>query len=313
VRRPGLVLAIALVSGTIGFLVGRVAPAPERAEPRTPPRGPPMVEVPPEAYATLEAAVERAKALEAENRQLRAELPESAPAPEAAPAEVPGTRRADGTIVGGARWQPATRLLAIGYLSGPVEDFFRRANLTDGQKQRLRSELEDRIGDVMQLAADYANGDIDGDALYDELGKVVTKGRGVAAQVLDDKQLAVYSEFESGIGAFNRTNIVQNEMATLRQELSLDREQERLIRPLVEDRYRRVQERFAAPIPNFMFKPIRRPKDQDIYDDTGKEIRSYLTSEQTALFDAADAKAATAIFDYRSLLVPKAGTASGGR
>lgn len=302
-KSRALVIVIALLSGTIGFLLGRASPAPERAEKRAPPVREAPPELPPEAYAVLEAEVQK---LRAENRGLRGEEPEAAPAPEAPPDEVPGTRREDGTIVGGARWAPATRLLAIGYLSGPVEDFFRRANLTEHQKQRLRTELEQRIGDVMQLAADYANGDLDSDGMYDALGKVVAKGRVAAAEVLDDRQLTIYNEFESGIGEFNRSNIVQNELTTLRQDLGLDREQERLVRPILEERYRRVQDRFNAPIPNFMFKPIRRGADSDIYDETGKAVRGYLRPEQKALFDAADAKAATAVFDYRSLLVPKA-------
>jgi hypothetical protein len=301
------VVAIALLAGILGFLVGRVSPARERAERRAPPqREAPMVEVPPEAYATLQAAADRAQRLEAENRVLRGEvLPEEGPAQEAPPAEVPGTRRGDGTIVGGASWSPQTRLLAIGYLSGPVEDFFRKANLTETQKQRLRGELEQRITDVMQLAADYTNGDLDGDAMYESLTRIVAKGRGVAAQVLDDRQLALYNEFETGIGDFNRNNIVQNELTTLRKDLGLDREQERLVKTVIEDRYRRVQERFQAPIPNMFFQPIRRNADKDIYDETGNAIRSYLTPEQRAAYDAAETKVAKAAFGYRTLLVPK--------
>ncbi|HEX5136855.1 MAG TPA: hypothetical protein VFY93_07785 [Planctomycetota bacterium] len=305
-RRPGLVIAIALLSGVIGFLVGRIAPEGGRAERRAAPRDTmPMVELPPEAYAALQAAAEREQALEKENRQLRAAQPAESPARQAPPAEVPGTRREDGTIVGGASWPAQTRLLAIGYLSGPVEDFFRKANLTETQKQKLRAELEQRISDVMQISADYANGDLDGDAAYDALGKIVAKGRGAAAQVLDDRQLAIFNEFETGIGDFNRNNIVQNELTTLRQELGLDREQERLVKTVIDDRYRRVQDRFQAPLPNMFFQPIRRAGDKDIYDETGAAIRGYLRPEQRAAYDAAEAKAATAVFGYRSLLVPK--------
>ncbi|MCK6461644.1 MAG: hypothetical protein L6Q95_17315, partial [Planctomycetes bacterium] len=249
----------------------------------------------------------RANRLEAENRVLRGEAPAEGPSPEAPPAEVPGTRREDGTIVGGASWSAQTRLIAIGYLSGPVEDFFKRANLTEHQKQRLRAELEQRITDVMQLAADYTNGDIDGDAMYEALTKVVAKGRGAAAEVLDDRQLALYHEFESGIGDFNRSNVVQNELTRLRQDLGLDREQERLVKTVIEERYRRVQDRFQAPIPNMFFQPIRRNADKDIYDETGVAIRSYLRPEQRAAYDAAEAKAATGVFGYRSLLVPNTG------
>jgi len=307
VTRRAPVVAIALLSGVIGFFIGRTAPEGGRAEPRAaPPRETGTVELPPEAYLRLQQAAERTQQLEQENRQLRAaQQQEEGPAPEAPPAEVPGTRREDGTIVGGASWPAQTRLLAIGYLSGPVEDFFKRANLTETQKQKLRTELEQRINDVMQVSADFANGDIDGDAAYDALGKIVAKGRGAAAQVLDDRQLAIYNEFETGIGDFNRNNIVQNELTTLRQELGLDREQERLVRGVIDDRYRRVQDRFQAPLPNMFFQPIRRAADKDIYDETGDLIRGYLRPEQRTAYDAAEAKAATAVFGYRSLLVPK--------
>lgn len=302
------VVAIALLSGILGYVVGRASPAPERAEPRAnAPRDLPTVELEPQAYEALQEAARRADKLEAENRVLRGEVHdvEGGPAPEAPPVETPGTRREDGTIVGGASWSPQTRLLAIGYLSGAVDEFFKKANLTEHQKQRLRAEVEQRITDVMQLAADYTNGDLDGDAMYDALTKIVAKGRGAAAEVLDDRQLAIYNEFEAGIGDFNRTNIVQNELTTLRKELGLDREQERLVKTVIEDRYRRVQERFNAPLPNMFFQPIRRNADKDIYDETGTALRSYLRPEQRAAYDAAEKKAATAAFGYRSLLVPK--------
>jgi hypothetical protein len=309
VRGRTLVVAVALLSGIIGFLVGRASPARGRAERRAPPAREEMtVELAPDAYAALQAAAERAQRLEAENRALRgAATGEGAgpAAPEAPPAEVPRTRREDGTIVGGASWSPQTRLLAIGYLSGAVDEFFKRANLTEHQKQRLRAELEQRVSDVMQLAADYTNGDLDGDAMYEALTGIVAKGRGAAAEVLDDRQLAIYNEFEGGIADFNRTNIVQNELTTLRKELGLDREQERLVRGVIEERYRRVQDRFQAPVPNMFFQPIRRNGDKDIYDETGSAIRSYLRPEQRPAYDAAEAKASTATFGYRTLLVPK--------
>jgi hypothetical protein len=104
---------------------------------------------------------------------------------------------------------------------------------------------------------------------------------------------------------FNRNNIVSNEMTTLRQELKLDPEQERLIRPIVEERYRRVQDRISTPIPNFMFKPIRRKGDAAIYEETSKAMRQYLRPEQRAAYDATDAAMATAIHGFRQNLVPK--------
>jgi Spy/CpxP family protein refolding chaperone len=297
-----LAVAIALLCGVVGFLLGRGS-APERAERAptpTPTRPEHTVEIDPAAYAALMEKAARIDKIEAESRRL-AEAAE----PEEPAAEVPGTRRPDGTIVGGARWKPETRLLALGFLGSEVDRFFAEANLTEHQKQKLRAELENRISEVMQIAADYANAEIDGDQTYDALEKVVASGRAVAAQVLDERQLALYHRFENGIAEFNRTNVVSNELATLRQELGLDREQERLVRPFVEERYRRVQERFNAPLPNMFFKPIRRERDRDIYDETGRAIRELLRPEQQATFDAADAKAATAVYAYRSLLVPK--------
>jgi hypothetical protein len=299
--KRGLVVAIALGSGLIGFLLGRISPAPDRAEPRTPPRRE-AVALPPDAEAAVQAAADRVGKRAGDQV---ADAPEAAPTSETPLAEVPGTVRPDGTIVGGASWAPYTRLMAVSFFLGRVDEFFADANLTDHQKQLLKAELEQRITDVMQAAADFTNGALDGDATYEKLADVVTKGRAAAAQVLDDRQMGKMQEFERGIGDFNRTNIVNNELTTLRKELGLDSEQERLVRPMIEERYRRVQERFGAPLPNFMFKPIRRQADKDIYDETGQAIREYLRPEQKAAFDAADAKAATAIFEYRSLLVPK--------
>jgi hypothetical protein len=295
--KPAPVIAIAVVSGTIGFLLGRSAPAPERAA-RTAPR-----------QDTIAETELRGRAAEPEERPVEEGRPVPARARDDLPAErapeVPGTRREDGTIVGGARWTPQTRLLALGFLAGKVDDFFAQANLTEYQKQRLKAELEGRIDQVMQLAADYANGDIDGDQTYEALDKVVATGRAAVAQVLDERQLATYYEFEKGISDFNRTEIANNELATLRQELGLDREQERLVRPIVEERYRRVQERFGAPIPNMFFKPIRRARDRDLYEETGRAMREYLRPEQQAAFDVAEAKASAALTEYRSLLLPK--------
>ncbi|MFI5402597.1 MAG: hypothetical protein ACHQ1G_06635, partial [Planctomycetota bacterium] len=225
--------------------------------------------------------------------------------PEAPAEEVAGARRADGTIVGGASWAPMTRMLAIGYLEDQVNGFFADANLTDFQKQKLKAEMEMRITDLMQLAADHVNGDIDGEQVYESVEKLAVTARANVAQLLDTNQLKKMDAFEHGMVEFNRNQIISNEMTTLRLEMNLDPEQERLVRPIVEERYRRVQGRISTPIPNFFFKPIRRKSDTDIYAETSKAVRQYLRPDQQAVFDLADAEMATAIFEHRRSLVPK--------
>ena len=195
--------------------------------------------------------------------------------------------------------------VAIGFLEDQVNMFFADANLTDYQKQQLKAEMEQRITDLMQLAADHANGDIDAEKVYESIETLAATTRANVAQMLDERQLVKMQDFERGMVQFNRNNIISNEMTTLRQELKLDPEQERMIRPIVEDRYRRVQEKISTPIPNFMFKTIRRKSDAPIYEETSRAMRQYLRPEQRAAFDATDAALANAIFGFRPSLVPK--------
>ncbi len=296
----GLVVAVAATSGVIGFLVGRISPASERAEQRSGPRRD-AVDLP----SGTRAAVEEAAGHDTTRPEQPAAAPQPGPAAETPAVEEPGTRRPDGTIVGGASWSPMTRMLAIGFLEDQVNMFFADANLTEYQKQQLKAEMEQRITDLMQLAADHANGEIDGEKVYESVEALAATTRANVAQLLDERQRGKMDDFERGMVQFNRNNIVSNEMTTLRQELKLDAEQERLIRPIVEERYRRVQERVSTPIPNFMFKPIRRKSDSAIYDETSQAMRQYLRPDQRIAFDAADAAMASAIFDFRPSLVPK--------
>ncbi|MHC4730782.1 MAG: hypothetical protein ACYS6Z_09370, partial [Planctomycetota bacterium] len=60
------------------------------------------------------------------------------------------------------------------------------------------------------------------------------------------------------------------------------------------------------PLPNMFFKPMRRERDRDIYAQTGDEIRRFLRPEQVAAFDQVESKAPTALYAYRSLLIPRA-------
>jgi hypothetical protein len=157
----------------------------------------------------------------------------------------------------------------------------------------------------MQTAADFVNGDLTADQAYAALDTIATDSRAMLATVLDDKQIGVYRNFEKQMTGFVHNNVVTNEMATLRKELDLDPEQEKKVRAIVEERYRRVQGRLNAPLPNMFFKPMRRERDRDIYAQTGDEIRRFLRPEQVAAFDQVESKAPTALYAYRTLLIPK--------
>jgi len=187
-----------------------------------------------------------------------------------------------------------------------VQRFFREANLTETQRQRLRAEIETRVGQVMQNVADFVNGDLTADQSYDALNTIAIQSRAMLSTVLDQKQYAVYERFEKEMGGFVHDNVVTNEMATLRKELDLDPAQEKRVRAIVEERDRRVRDRLNAPLPNMFFKPMRRESDKDIYTETGEAIRGLLRPEQAVAFDEVEIRAPTALFAYRSLLIPRA-------
>jgi hypothetical protein len=296
------------VAGLAGYLLGsrdgggRTREQVEHRGPRPPRR---LIEIPADELARVHERVARTDALEAENERLRKRLTRLGPVAREEGELPAGSRRPDGTIVGGARWSKMTPTLALGFLDGMVEQFFREANLTEDQRQRLRAEMASRVGEVMQTAADFVNGDLTADQSYDALNTIAIQSRAMLSTVLDQKQYAVYERFEKQMTGFVHDNAVTNEMATLRNELDLDPAQEKKVRAIVEQRYRRVQDRLNAPLPNMFFKPMRRESDEDIYAETGEAIRAFLRPEQAAAFDAVESKAPTALYAYRSLLIPK--------
>jgi len=307
--RTLLFVACVVVAGLAGYLLGsrdggrRTHEQVEHGRPRPPRR---LIEIAADELARVHRRVARTDALEAENERLRQRLTRLGP-DALEEGELPaGSRRPDGTIVGGARWSKMTTTLALGFLDGMVERFFREANLTEHQRQRLRAEMESRVGQVMQTAADFVNGDLSADRSYASLATIATESRAMLSTVLDEKQIAVYHRFEKDMVGFVHDNVVTNEMATLRKDLDLDPAQEKKVRAIVEQRYDRVQDRLNAPLPNMFFKPMRREADKDIYAETGKAIRAFLRPEQAAAFDVLEGKAPTALYAYRSLLIPKA-------
>jgi hypothetical protein len=309
-------LVCVVLAGVAGFLAGRASvegakargdARPDYAGGRTERR---LVEMPADEVAVL-----RRKARELDER-VRRELETGArpvedagsgPEVDAGSDALPvGARRRDGTIVGGASWSPMTRNMALGFLDPMIEEFFAEANLTADQKQRLKAEIEARIGKGMQAAADFVNGDANGDQAYEQLKTMLDEGRRLVQTVLDDEQLKTYRKFEGRVISMVHTNVVNNELATLRAKLDLDPEQATAVRAIVETRYRRVQDKFDAAIPNMFFKPIRREADAEIYAETAGEIRKFLRPEQATAFDAYEATANDALHEFRNMLVPKA-------
>jgi len=304
--------ACVLAAGVIGYLLGSMIGTDSmrntpRVERETAPGGRRLIRLPAEAVVAWRRKVERAERDRAEVRRLQAHLAELEPeSARTAAEELPvGSRRKDGSIVGGARWSRMTTTMALGFLDSMVSEFFSEAKLTKDQEQRLRAELEHRIGEAMQITADFINGDIDGDQAYAFLDALAADGRKTVDAVLDADQLTLYRKFEAGVAGFVNSNVVNNEMAGLRKPLHLDRDQEERVRAVVARRYSLVQKRLAAPIPNMFFKPLRRELDRDIYDETGRAIKELLDPGQAAAFDTLEAAAPEALFAYRSLLVPK--------
>jgi len=241
------------------------------------------------------------------NEALRERILKYEPLPgdgeEVAPA--PGTRLENGTIAGGARWNDAFLRLASGFLDSMLSNFIRNAKLSPQQERRVRSLILKESGKFMQVSADFTNGDIDGEAAYEQLEGLGVDLRAKVGEMLNDEQRVNFGELQQGIRNILRSQIVHNEMATLKSTLRLDSDQEKKILAIVEERYKRVEAGTDIPIPNVFFKPLRRERDQPIYDETGDAIRALLTVEQIERFNAFEAKAPEAPFLYRPQLTPK--------
>ncbi len=307
------ILAFTLLGAVVGFLIGFAgrdgfgrtgadrSPTTERADSR---RAPLTVA----EAAELERKARQADVLREENEALREQvsrLARPAATEEALPEEEPGSRREDGTIVGGARWPPQFMRTATAYVDQMFSQFIKEANLTPEQERRLREGLSMRITDIMQASADFTNGDLTANELYERAEVVSKAGLQDLTNLLDDGQMKVYDKFYGRTKTMIRDQVVHNEMTNLKAELGLDPEQEKHVRRIVTERYQRVQDKHGNPIPNIMFKPIRRAADGEIYDETATEIRKYLTPDQARRFDREERVAHEALFAYRSFLVPK--------
>lgn len=226
-----------------------------------------------------------------------------ADATEAPPA--PGTRLPDGRIVGGATWNRTFVQSAVGMLDNFFQKFLDEAQLTPEQAQRLKAEMDASTRQAMQLLADFINGDVPPDGAYDAFSKMASVGRETLRRELDDTQFELYRKFETEVTGYFETQIVSNEVATLREELRLDPEQEKAVSSIVRERYARVQSALPHVIPNFMFRPIRRGQDAPVYEETARRISEVLRPEQQDPFRRIEEDPHRPLQLARPYLVPK--------
>ncbi len=314
------VLTIAVLTGALGFFLGRSTAPGKRTDGdasgqharRTERLGAEPIEDAAARRIRLQRERQEAREREASGTNAGARTTHgSDPKVEAEKASLSltlpvGTRRKNGTIVGGAEFDQNQLTTALGFLHSYAERFFRDADLTPDQETRLRAELDRRITEAMQLGADHLNEDLTGDQVYELLGNVEKDARRTLRTVLDDKQMATYQRFEGEIKRFMNTQVVNNEIATIRRRLSLDSAQAKKVRVIVEDRWGKVQEKYgSAPIPNVFFAPVRRSQDANIHNAAAAAIREILSPEQASGFDKLEADPSAVLRPYRNLLVPK--------
>jgi len=131
------------------------------------------------------------------------------------------------------------------------------------------------------------------------------EGRGLIHEGLDEKQGKIYDRFEKEVGEFVRSNVVANELTSLRVELELDQDQERIVAKIVDARYAAVQKNLEGAIPNVFLRPLRREADAGIYEETGRQIRELLRPSQQAKFDDFEQNHLKGVENYRQSLVPR--------
>ncbi|MDH3591243.1 MAG: hypothetical protein OER88_05155, partial [Planctomycetota bacterium] len=198
--RVALVAGV-LVGGIAGFVLGRLGNDPrgrassnrntsarDDAAVRTT-RGPRATD-----GSALNGDAELRKEVETLRRRLARFEPEAGTDPDATNEEdlPPGTRRKNGTIVGGAEWTPMVRETALGFLDTMLKEFLKEANLHPDQEQRLRAEMDTRISEAMQISASFLNGDVTGDEAYERMGIMARDGRTMLGTVLDERQMEIY-------------------------------------------------------------------------------------------------------------------------
>ncbi len=216
-----------------------------------------------------------------------------------------GTRLPDGRIVGGAKLPEQMENTFVGFMENFFRKFKTEAKLSPDKEEALRVRMETGVKQYMQIMADVMNGDLSADQAYEIASALTDEGRRRIGTHLDENQAGIYKRFENEVRDYVRVNIVSGEVTTLREQLRLDPGQEKKVAAIVEQRYQRVQSNIKMTIPSFMFTPLRRDADREIYDETARRIRELLRPEQAEAFDKREREAETALDSYRRLLEPK--------
>ncbi len=216
-----------------------------------------------------------------------------------------GTRLPDGRIVGGAKLPEQMENTFVGFMENFFRKFKTEAKLSPDKEEALRVRMETGVKQYMQIMADVMNGDLTADQAYEIASALTDEGRRRIGTHLDENQAGIYKRFENEVRDYVRGNIVSGEVTTLREQLRLDPGQEKKIAAIVEQRYQRVQSNIKMTIPSFMFTPLRRGADGEIYDETARRIRELLRPDQAEAFDKREHEAETALDSYRKFLVPK--------
>ncbi|MEE8105510.1 MAG: hypothetical protein V3T86_08265 [Planctomycetota bacterium] len=218
---------------------------------------------------------------------------------------VTGSRLPNGRIVGGARWPDMTVRMSVGYIDNFFKRFISEAKLNEEQTAALRSQMEVSVTAMMQVTADITNGDLSVDDGYAAMEAMTTEGRAVISEGLNEDQRKIYVRFEKEVGEFVRSNVVANEVTSLRVELDLDLDQERIVAKIVDSRYAAVQKNLQGAIPNVFLRPLRREADAEIFEETGRQIREVLRPSQLAKFDDLEKNHLKGVQNYRQSLVPR--------
>jgi len=216
-----------------------------------------------------------------------------------------GTRLPDGRIVGGAKLPEQMQNTFVGFMENFFHKFKTEAKLSPDKEEALRVRMGEGVKQYMQIMADVMNGDLTADQAYEIADALTDEGRRRIGTHLDENQVGIYKRFENEVRDYVRGHIVSGEVTTLREQLRLDAGQEKKIALIVEQRYQRVQSNIKMTIPSFMFTPLRRDADRDIYDETARQIRELLRPDQAEAFDKREREAGTALDPYRKSLVPK--------
>ncbi|MGH7162896.1 MAG: hypothetical protein ACREID_05385, partial [Planctomycetota bacterium] len=195
--------------------------------------------------------------------------------------------------------------MAVGFLDTFLAEFLKEAELTEQQTRAIQALYEQNVRDALQVIADVTNGDLSPDQAYQMFEAMIGAGQTALRAHLDGTQYDVYGKLEKNVKEYIVTNVVSTEMASLRDELRLDGEQQKRVQELIRERYDRVQAKLSSSIPNIFFRPIRRESDRDIYEETARRIKELLRPEQGEAFDRYEQAAAGAYYTNRLLLVPK--------